>query len=147
MKRLIAYFFALCLPILLSSFYFDSLDTSTFDSSVFLGSKYEDTTVYETPQIPPKYVGGDEALSNFIKKTVRYPSASIMNGEQGKVYVQFIVEKDGSVSNIEIFKGVSSNLNEESMRVISLMPKWTPGMHQGEAVRTKVVVPVIFKLG
>jgi protein TonB len=67
--------------------------------------------------------------------------------EQGKVYVEFVVEKDGSLTNFKVFKSVTPALDQEALRVAMLMPKWIPAMNEGLVVRSKVVVPMVFKLG
>ncbi len=107
----------------------------------------EDTSIYENPERVPEFVGGEQAMQKFLKSTVRYPEQAIMSGEQGKVWVEFVIEKDGSISNISIYESVSPSLDKESLRVVGLMPKWKPGVHNGEVVRTKMKVPIIYKLG
>jgi len=95
----------------------------------------------------PQFSGGEEAMFVFIKKNILYPESAIISGHEGKVYVSFIVERDGSISNVTIERGVSPELDNEAMRVVKLMPKWTPGIDHEQAVRTKVVIPIVFKLG
>ncbi len=107
----------------------------------------EDTSIYENPERLPEFVGGEKAMQKFIMSTIRYPEHAIMSDEQGKVWVEFVVEKDGSISNISIVESVSPSLDKESLRVVGLMPKWKPGTHHGEVVRTKMKVPIIYKLG
>lgn len=107
----------------------------------------EDTSVYQNPTVLAKFKGGEEEQRKFIHKTIRYPEMAIQMGEQGKVYVEFIVEKDGSLTNFRIFTSVSPALDKESLRVAMLMPNWIPAMNDGVVVRSKVVVPMVFKLG
>ena len=98
--------------------------------------------VDEVPQFP----GGFAGLMQYLSTNVRYPEDAKEAGTQGSVIVSFIVEKDGSISNARVTKPTYSSLDEEALRVISAMPKWTPGKQNGEAVRAKYSVPVTFRL-
>lgn len=102
--------------------------------------------LFEVVEDSPEYPGGNQALMKFINENVRYPEAAHKAGTQGRVIVQFIVGKDGAISNIQIAKSVSPELDAEAIRVISIMPAWIPGKQKGEAVRVKFTVPVMFKL-
>lgn len=81
---------------------------------------------------------------NGISKHVKYPQIALENGVQGKVFVQFVVEKDGSVSNIKVVRGVDASLDKEAVRVVSVMPKWKPGKQRGKAVRVAYTLPIAF---
>lgn len=94
----------------------------------------------------PKFPGGDAAMMEFLRNTVKYPEEAEENGIQGRVVVQFIIEKDGSISGAEVIKKVNEHLDAEALRVIGEMPKWTPGKQKGEAVRVKFTLPVTFRL-
>ncbi|TNE53518.1 MAG: energy transducer TonB [Bacteroidetes bacterium] len=94
----------------------------------------------------PQFQGGFEAWVDFYKKNLRYPEAAIVNGEQGKVYVSFVIEKDGDVSHVKLERGVSEDLNREALRLVSSMPDWLPGEFKGKRVRTRMRLPVNFKL-
>lgn len=96
----------------------------------------------------PEFPGGQDALFKFISKNLTYPKAAAKNEIQGRVIVQFIVEKDGTIGNIRIYKGISPELDKEAIRVFSLptMPKWKPGTSDGEPVRVRYSVPITFKL-
>ena len=87
-----------------------------------------------------------ENIQKWLSKHVKYPQIALENGVQGKVFVQFVVEKDGSVSNIKVVRGVDASLDKEAVRVVSVMPKWKPGKQRGEAVNVKFTVPVAFRL-
>lgn len=93
-----------------------------------------------------QYPGGMDALAKFLARTVRYPANARRYGIQGTVFVSFVVEKDGSISMAEIVKGLSDDLNEESLRVVGLMPAWSPGRQDGNIVRSRFVLPLKFKL-
>lgn len=131
----------------LQSFVSPKLKGAIYDNCQGAPQESEDTTIYENPTLAAKFTGGEEAQRKFIHKTIRYPEMAIQMGEQGKVYVEFIVEKDGSLTNFRIFTSVSPSLDKESLRVAMLMPNWIPAMNDGVVVRSKVVVPMVFKLG
>ena len=78
---------------------------------------------------------------------MKYPQIALENGVQGKVFVQFVVEKDGSVSNIKVVRGVDASLDKEAVRVVSVMPKWKPGKQRGKAVRVAYTLPIAFQIG
>lgn len=97
-------------------------------------------------EIMPVFPGGEKALSAYLGKNVKYPAASIDINSQGRVVVQFIVDRDGSITNAQVVRGVDPYLDKEALRVINSMPKWSPGRQGGKAVRVKFTVPVLFKL-
>ncbi len=108
------------------------------------GEKYEPFVIVEQM---PKFDNKDiEAAKEYIAKNVKYPEVAAKSGIQGKVYVSFIVEEDGTVSSVKVERGVDPTLDNESVRVIESMPKWIPGYQRGKAVRVKFILPVIFKL-
>jgi len=94
----------------------------------------------------PKFPGGK--IEDYLANQLRYPAEAVQLGMQGTVYVSFIIEKDGSVSNVKLVKGISNgdNLNKEAIRVLSEMPLWVPGKQDGHPVRVQFVVPIHFKL-
>ena len=94
----------------------------------------------------PEFPGGPQALLLWIKNQIKYPSLAVENGIQGIVYVQFAVDRDGSVSNVHVARGVYPSLDEEALRVIKELPKWKPGMQKGQLVRVAYTVPINFKL-
>ena len=99
--------------------------------------------VEQMPEFPN---GGMAGLMQYLSQNIRYPEAAKKAGTQGRVTVQFVVEKDGSISNISILRGVEPDLDKEAVRVISEMPKWKPAMQRGETVRVRYTVPVMFQL-
>jgi len=104
-------------------------------------------TVYKEVHKPPVYNGGEKGLQEFLVNTIKYPDKARQAGLKGTVYASFIVEKDGSVSNPEILRGVDAGLDKEVIRVIKLMNKWTPGEDEdGNAVRVAFTIPVKFNL-
>lgn len=103
--------------------------------------------VFEVVEIMPKFPdGGMSGLMQFLSKNIQYPINAQKNHTQGRVTVQFVVNKDGSISEPKIIRGVDPDLDGEAIRVISLMPKWKPGMQKGQPVRVKYTVPVMFRL-
>lgn len=102
--------------------------------------------VYLIVEEMPEYPGGVPALRQFLASSVKYPDAAIKKGIQGKVYVNFVVEKDGSVSNVKIARGVDPSLNTEALRVVKLLPKWNPAKQKGEPVAVQYTVPINFAL-
>lgn len=94
----------------------------------------------------PEYPGGDLALRKFIANTIKYPEAAIENGVQGKVYVTFVVTKDGDIANAKIARGVDPLLDKEALRVVNMQPKWKPGIQRGTAVNVSYTVPINFAL-
>ena len=94
----------------------------------------------------PQFPGGEKAINEFISKTLQYPVIAQENGIQGKVVCSFIINQDGSVTDAEVVSGVDPSLDREALRIVSAMPKWTPGTQRGKAVRVKYTMPVTFTL-
>ena len=105
-----------------------------------------DSKVYDVAEKLPEYPGGMEAMMKFLSENVHYPEEAYKSGVQGRVLVNFIIEKDGSISNVHVIKKVNDNLDAEAVRVVSAMPKWTPGMQEGKVVRVKYTLPITFRL-
>ena len=94
----------------------------------------------------PEFPGGQGALLKFLATNVRYPESAVKNGIEGRVSCSFVVGKDGAISEAEVIRGVSPELNEEALRVINSMPVWSPGKQRGKVVNVKYTVPVTFRL-
>lgn len=94
----------------------------------------------------PEFPGGELALRKFITNAVKYPVIAQENGIQGKVYVNFVVDTDGSVTNARIARGVDPSLDKEALRVVNSLPKWKPGKQRGKAVKVSYTVPINFVL-
>ena len=106
-----------------------------------------DDEIYEVVENMPRFPnGGMSALMQYLNENIRYPEAAIKAGVQGRVTVQFIVDKDGSIDNVKTLRGVNPDLDAEAIRVIKMMPRWEPGTHKGKPVRVKYTVPVMFRL-
>ncbi len=93
-----------------------------------------------------EFPGGQKERLKFIEKNMEYPNAAYDKGIEGAVYVSFYVEEDGSLSNIEIIKGLEGGFNEEVVRLIKLMPKWKPAIRDGKPIRMKISYPMAFRL-
>lgn len=106
----------------------------------------EDNTAFITVEVQPSFMGGNSEMYKFLSKNLKYPSAAQRANIQGKVFLSFIVEKDGSITDIETMKGIGFGCDEEAMRVVKLMPKWIAGKQNGRNVRVKFTIPVFFKL-
>lgn len=109
-------------------------------------SENYDDKVFDVVEQFPSFPGGNGKLSEFLSQNVRYPVVAAENGIEGRVIVRFIVERDGSVSNVEVAKGAEASLDKEAVRVVKMMPKWNPGKQNGKAVRVNFNVPISFKL-
>lgn len=107
--------------------------------------QYHDEVMVTVDEMP-EYPGGIVALTNFMAQTVRYPVEARRKGIQGRVYVNFVVEKDGSVGAVKIARGVNFDLDSEAMRVVNLLPRWNPGKQKGKLVRVSYTVPINFAL-
>ena len=94
----------------------------------------------------PRYKGGDEELYRFFGANMKYPEIARRAGVEGKVLLSFIVEKDGSISSIDVTKGIGGGCDEEAVRVLRLLDKWSPGRQNGNVVRVRISMPVVFRL-
>lgn len=108
--------------------------------------KVQQEPITEFPDVEPQFPGGEEAMQHFFVNTLQYPETSVENNEQGKVYVEFVVEVDGNITNIRILRGVSRDLDREAKRIIRAMPQWKPGEKDGKKVRTRMRLPIKFTL-
>ena len=106
----------------------------------------DEDVIVDVAEIMPEYPGGTAALMKYLGTNIKYPTISQEMGSAGRVIVQFVVDKDGSISNPEVVRGVDAYLDKEAIRVISSMPKWRPGVQNGKKVRVKYTVPVVFRL-
>ncbi len=102
--------------------------------------------VFEVVEQMPSFPGGDAALMQYLSSHVKYPVVAQENGVQGRVIVSFVVERDGSITDVRTARSVDPSLDKEAMRVVKSMPRWNPGKQNGQAVRVKFNVPVMFRL-
>ena len=108
--------------------------------------KEEENKVFEVVEQMPAFPGGDAALMKYLQENTHYPTIAAENGVQGRVVVGFVVEKDGSITDVRVIKSRDPALDHEAVRVVKSMPRWTPGKIDGAAVRVEYQVPVVFRL-
>lgn len=106
----------------------------------------EETKIFTVVEQMPLFPGGDAALMAYLRDNIHYPTVAAENGVQGRVVVGFVVERDGSITDVNVLRSVDLSLDREAMRVVKGMPRWTPGKQNGSAVRVKYQVPVTFRL-
>ena len=102
--------------------------------------------VFDVVEVMPSFPGGQGALIQYLNSHVKYPVVAQENGIQGRVTISFVVERDGSITDVKVARSVDPSLDKEAARVVSSMPRWTPGKQNGSAVRVKFNVPVVFRL-
>lgn len=106
----------------------------------------QEQEIFQIVEEMPAYPGGDAKLMEFVAKNIKYPQIARETGIQGRVFVGFVVETDGSVSNVKVLRGIGGGCDEEAVRVVKSMPKWKAGKQRGKAVRVSYMLPVNFKL-
>ena len=116
------------------------------DSEAISQVTKEDEVVHIRVDRMPEFPGGQAALNNYLAQNLQYPILAQENGIQGRVVCQFIVEKDGSVGDVKVIRGVHESLDNEAIRVVEAMPKWIPGVQGGEIVRVRYTLPIRFNL-
>ena len=102
--------------------------------------------IFDVVEQPPKFPGGNKALMDYLSKNVKYPKVAEQLAIQGRVIMAFVVEEDGTITNVKVVRGVHPSLDKEAIRVVEAMPKWIPGKQNGQYVRVKYNYPVTFKL-
>jgi len=109
-------------------------------------SSGDEDKVYTMAEVMPEFPGGQNALFAFLGKNIQYPADALESKKQGTVYVSFVVNTDGKVTDVKMLRGLHPSLDKEAMRVVSRMPNWTPGMQNGKPVKTQYNLPVKFLL-
>lgn len=104
------------------------------------------TKVFDVVEEMPSFPGGNAALMSYLNSSTKYPVVAQENGVQGRVIISFVVERDGSISDVKVARSVDPSLDREAQRVVKSMPRWTPGKQNGQTVRVKYTVPVVFRL-
>jgi protein TonB len=105
-----------------------------------------DDAVFVVVEKSPEFPGGDDSLYAFIGRNIKYPEAAKKNKIEGRVFVTFVIEKDGQVSNAKILRDIGGGCGEEALRVVNSMPKWKPGTQRGNPVRVQFNLPIMFQL-
>ena len=106
----------------------------------------EPEKVFDMVEQMPTFPGGQQELMSYLGKNIKYPTIAQENGTQGRVIIQFVVERDGSITDVRVARGVDPYLDKEAVRVVKSMPKWIPGTPNGKSVHVKFAVPVMFRL-
>lgn len=122
-----------------------TLSVHLFDQLLDLAT-YEEDTVYQIVEQMPQYTGGEEAMMKYVSENIKYPQAAKDKNIAGRVFVSFVVEKDGSIGEVKVLRGIGGGCDEEAVRVIKGMPKWKPGIQKGKPVRVSYMMPINFKL-
>lgn len=124
----------------------DAVDIADLkDHKVIVEEKVEEKPFVSVEQMP-QFPGGQTELMKFVQSNLKYPTIAAENGIEGRVIVRFVVGRDGTVSDIEVQRGLDSSCDKEAIRVVKLMPKWIPGKQNGRAVPVYFTLPVLFKL-
>lgn len=110
--------------------------------------KVEEVTeeIFVVVEVQPEFPGGNTAMMKFLSDNIKYPVIAQENGIQGRVITNFVVERDGSITDVQVVRGVDPSLDKEAVRVIQSMPRWKPGQQRGSAVRVRFTLPVVFRL-
>ena len=126
----------------------EAIDTTTSAREVMVTgyAQFTDNKVYESAEVMPEFPGGQAELLKFVAKSIKYPTEAQRRGAQGRVIVKFVVETNGSISNIHVVKGIDPLLDAEAIRVCTTMPTWAPARQEGKAVRCYYTIPVTFRL-
>ncbi|HRS40830.1 MAG TPA: energy transducer TonB, partial [Dysgonamonadaceae bacterium] len=106
----------------------------------------EEEEIFVVVENQPEFPGGQAAMMKFLSENIKYPVIAQENGIQGRVICNFVVERDGSITDVQVVRGVDPSLDKEAVRVIQSMPKWKPGMQRGKPVRVRFTLPVVFRL-
>jgi protein TonB len=106
----------------------------------------QEMEIFTVVEDAPGFPGGDEARIKYLQNNIKYPQMARESGIQGTVYVTFVVERDGKVTNVQILRGIGGGCDEEAIRVIKNMPRWNPGKQRGKPVRVQFNMPIVFKL-
>jgi protein TonB len=106
----------------------------------------EEEEIFVVVENQPEFPGGEAAMMKFLSENIKYPVIAQENGIQGRVICNFVVERDGSITDVQVVRGVDPSLDKEAVRVIQSMPKWKPGMQRGKPVRVRFTLPVVFRL-
>ena len=109
-------------------------------------SSSQEEKVFTLVEQMPRFPGGDEARIKYLKDNLKYPEKARKQGISGRVFISFVVEKDGTISNIRLLRGIGGGCDEEAMKVVAKMPSWEPGLQRGKPVRVQFNMPFSFNL-
>ncbi|HEY5916388.1 MAG TPA: energy transducer TonB, partial [Chryseolinea sp.] len=111
-----------------------------------LKEEVDEDVIFMVVEQQAEFPGGLEAMMKFIVKNMKYPAAARRMGVEGSVFVSFVIDKEGTISDLTVIKGISADCDKEALRVVKLMPPWKPGKQNGRAVKSRFVLPIKFKL-
>ena len=140
MKNTSIYFIAVLCAMLTSSC---KQQSNSIDSEI---EALANEPIFTEVENIPEFDGGMTALYSYVANNIKYPEQAIIKGIEGKVFVEFVISKDGSIQNTRVLRGIHPDCDNEAVRVISQMPAWAPGKHKDQPVNVKMVLPITFKL-
>ena len=120
--------------------------TEDENKNAMIMGKNRDVKDFQAIEKMPEYYGGIDEMYRFLGENIKYPRSAVKQGIQGRVFVNFIVEADGSITNVKVLSGIGSGCDEEAVRVVKSMPKWKPGQADGKNIRVNLTLPITFKL-
>jgi TonB family protein len=121
-------------------------EISTKDITNVKIKKVDNDSIYQIVEVMPEFPGGTEKMMDYLSKNIKYPEAAKEKGISGRVFLSFVIEKDGAVSDVKVVKGIGKECDDEALRVVKAMPKWKPGLMKGKPVRVSYMLPIFFKL-
>jgi protein TonB len=116
------------------------------EHKVIVAEEPKEEKIFEVVEQPPSFPGGQSALMDYLNNNIKYPVIAAENGIEGRVIVQFVVGRDGSIESAIVARGVDPSLDKEALRLVNSMPKWIPGKQGGQAVKARFTLPILFKL-
>ena len=122
------------------------ITTETVDSATPSASDQAESPVLEAAEIMPEFPGGTKALLDSIAKNLKYPPKAINSRTEGRVILQFVIDKQGKVTDVQVMRGVTPDLDQAAIDVMRSLPDWKPGMQDGKPVNVKYTMPIVFKL-
>ena len=132
--------------IILSALMAASLSATAWAQKTVISNEAPQTRVYDVVEQMPHFPGGPAALFEYLSDNIKYPQDAVQAKQEGRVIVSFVVDADGSIVEPRVVKSVSPSFDAEALRIVSAMPRWTPGMQGGQPVRVRYTVPISFKL-
>lgn len=127
----------------------EATEQTVIEEIVFRDAPAEEVAeeIFTIVEDQPTPVGGMQAFYQFVQKELKYPAQARRMGIEGRVYVQFVVDRDGSITEVTTIRGIGAGCDEEAVRVLKNAPKWNPGKQRGRAVKVRMILPITFKLG
>jgi periplasmic protein TonB len=126
----------------------EATEETVIEEIVFKDAPEEEVTeeIFTIVEDQPSPIGGMQAFYQYVQKELKYPAQARRMGIEGRVFVQFVVDRDGSITEVEAIRGIGAGCDEEAVRVLQEAPKWTPGKQRGRAVKVRMILPITFKL-